>query len=160
MPPQNIEAEQAVLGSMLLDDTAVHLAMDMLTPESFYRTSHREIFNAMVSLFERSEAIDFVTVSAELRRMKVYEKIGAADYIKWLIDGVATTANIEFYASIVRDRALVRELINVSQRIVSESFEEEENAQELLDRAEQQVFDIRRKSTTDGFKALSGMIED
>lgn len=160
VPPQDIEAEQAVLGSMLLDSAAVHSAMDMLTPESFYRTSHKKIFEAMVHLFERSEAVDFVTVSSEMRKMKEFDKIGGADYLKALIDGVATTANIEHYAEIVRDRYLIRELINVSQRVISESFEDEENAQDLLDRAEQQVFDIRIKNATEGFKSLSGMIED
>ncbi len=160
VPPQDLEAEQAVLGSMLIDETAVHSAMDKLLPGSFYRTSHRKIFESMVSLFEKGEAIDFVTVSAELKKLKQYEEVGSSDYLKWLMDSVATTANVGHYADIVRDRALLRELINVSHGVIAESFSEEENAQSLLDRAEQRVFDIRNRNITEGFKSLSGMVED
>ena len=160
VPPQDLEAEQAVLGSMLIDESAVHAGVEMLTPESFYKTSHRKIFQVMSGLFEKGEPVDFVTVSSELKKQKEYENVGAADYLKWLMDSVATTANIEHYAGIVRDRALVRELISVSQKVIADGFQDDEDAQSLLDRAEQRVFDIRQRNMAEGFRALSGMVED
>ncbi len=160
LPPQNLEAERSVLGAMLIEEEAVLAGMDRLNGSSFYRSSHRNIYEAMARLFERGEAIDIVTVSEELRRKKKFRDTGGAEYLKGLVDSVATASNIEHYANIVRDKAVLRELIKTSQKILSESFQDEENAQSLLDKAEQRVFDIRGANVVEGFQPLSSMVEN
>ncbi|MGM0441045.1 MAG: replicative DNA helicase [Elusimicrobiota bacterium] len=160
VPPQNIEAERSVLGSILIDEDAVLTCIDILRPENFYRTAHRLIFKSVMRLFDRNEPVDIVTVSEDLAKNNELEKIGDSDYLTVLVNNVASPANVGYYAKIVRDKALLRELIRVSSRLSEESFQDSENAQNLLDKAEQQVFDIRQKNVRSGFQKMSNMVED
>jgi replicative DNA helicase len=159
IPPQNIDAENSVLGSMLIDEQAVTTAIDIVSNNSFYRTSHQIIFKAIASLFQRSEAVDVITVSEELKKNQKLESIGGVDYLTALVNGVATASNIEYYAKIVRDKALIRDLIKISSNIIDESYMEKDNAQSLFDRAEQQVFGIRQNTISEGFKKIGLMVE-
>lgn len=160
IPPQNVEAERSVLGSMLIDEQAVVSGINMLSNFSFYRTAHQIIYDAAKVLFDKNEAIDIITISEELRKNNRLDKVGGADYLTVLVDSVVTASNVEHYANIVRDKALLRELIKVSSKIIENSFKEQTDSQEILDKAEQQIFSIRQKSTRRGFTSLSDMVED
>lgn len=160
IPPQNIEAERAVLGSMLIDEQAVMVGMDLLTDSSFYGTSHQLIFNAMVSLFQHSVAIDIVTVAEELKKKQKFDNVGGSDYLTDIVNSVTTASNVEYYVRIVRDKALIRELIKISSKIIEDGFGEIEDAQSLFDRAEQQVFNIRQRNVREGFRKIGSMVED
>ncbi|MFC2048628.1 replicative DNA helicase [Elusimicrobiota bacterium] len=160
IPPHNLEAEKSVLGSMLIDENAVVVCINVLNDTSFYRTAHQLIFNAMKTLFERTEAIDIITVSEVLRQNAHLDNIGGGEYLTSLVDMVVTAANAEHYANMVRNKSMLRELIKVSSKTIEESFKDQEDSQSVLDKAEQKVFEIRQKNTKQGFIALSGMVED
>ncbi len=160
LPPQNLEAERSVLGAMLIDEQAVLKCVEFLRPESFYRTPHKLIFKAISALFEKSEAVDMVTVSDELQKKKQLSDIGGGDYLSELVNSVVTAANVLHYAKIVRDKSLLRDLIRVSSEVIEDGYRAEEDPLSLLDNAEQKVFDIRNKSVRGGFVNLSTMVED
>ncbi|MBN2407315.1 MAG: replicative DNA helicase [Elusimicrobia bacterium] len=160
IPPQNIEAEISVLGAMLVDEQAVIASVNLLTPRSFYKTSHQMIFEAAKDLFDRSEAVDIITVSEELRKKGSLEEVGGADYLSILVDSVTTASNVEHYAKIVRDKALMRELIKISSDVIEESFRNQDDSQDILDKAEQKVFSIRQSSIAGGFKKIGSMVEN
>ncbi len=160
IPPQNIEAEKSVLGSMLIDEQAVMVAVDLLPESFFYRTVHQIIFTAMQSLFQRGDAVDVITVAEELKRMQLLDKAGGPDYLTDLVNSVTTASNVEYYVKIVKDKALIRELIKISSKIIDDSYKEQENAGELFDKAEQQVFNVRLRSVREGFKKIGLMVEN
>jgi len=142
LPPQNTEAETAVLGSMLLDREAVARSIELLGEDSFYSEANRDIFRAVIKLYDENEGIDIVTIIEELKKRGVLDKVGGTTYITELANGVATSANIEHYAKIVQEKHLLRTLINTATRIVSESYESSAGVEEILDRAEKLIFDI------------------
>src|SRR4030042_1788933 len=123
LPPQNLEAEQSVLGGILSENEAVNKVLEILTPEDFYRDAHRKIFESLIMLSERDEPIDLITLTNELQKKKQIEVIGGASYLASLIDFVPTAANIEYYAKIVKEKSLVRKLINTSTKIVRRTYE-------------------------------------
>ncbi|MCX8015140.1 MAG: replicative DNA helicase, partial [candidate division WOR-3 bacterium] len=132
-PPQSIEAEQYVLGSMLLDEEAVVCALEMLDESCFYLSQHRKIFVAMANLFEKNKPIDILTVSEELRRLKELENIGGQEYLSTLVNAVLTTANIEEHCKLVLEKAIQRKLIQTATQIVTESLSSTQTTDELLD---------------------------
>ena len=150
----------AVLGSMLVDEQAVVIGIDLLEDNSFYRTAHQKIFVAIQGLFELGEAIDIITVSEELRKSDSFEAVGGADYLSQLVDSVTTAANIEYYAKIVNDKSLLRELIRISSQVIKDGYEEKDDAQVIFDRAEQWVFNVRERSVREGFRRIGTMVED
>src|SRR4030042_5006512 len=123
LPPQNIEAEQSVLGGILIENEAVNKVLENLTSEDFYRDAHRRIFEALIVLSERDEPSDLITLTNELQKKKELDLIGGASYLASLIDFVPTAANIEYYAKIVKEKSLVRKLINTSTKIVRRTYE-------------------------------------
>ncbi len=137
LPPQNIEAEQSVLGGILLENTAIHKVMEILKPDDFYRGSHQKIFDTMIDLFEKDEPADLITLTNDLRKKEQLDVIGGAAYIASLMDSVPTAANIEYYARIVKEKAILRKLIETSTEIITQSFGDREDVEELLDEAEQ-----------------------
>jgi len=146
VPPQAAEAEMAVLGSMLLSQEAVGRAIEILgEEENFYSSAHRRIYRACINLYEKNQAVDLVTVSEELRRLKWLDDVGGSVYLTRLAESVATSANIEYYARIVLEKAVLRRLINVATQIVAAGYEGTENPEELLDRAEQMIFSIKER---------------
>ncbi len=141
-PPYSEDAEQAVLGAMMMDTDAVLRASEIVDDSMFYREPHRRIFRAMLALIERRDVVDPLTLSDELERRGEIDEVGGADYITALIDAVPTSANVEYHARIVREKALLRRLIEVSTGIVSEAFEGHTTAAELLDAAEHRILQI------------------
>ncbi len=145
IPPQNLEAERAVLGAMLLNSEAVGIALELLDTYSFYAPEHQKIFSAIKELFLEDKAIDLVTVSGKLRDKSLLEEIGGIDYLSEIAEVVPSPSNVRHYAEIVRDKFVLRELIKVSDKIMSQCYEPDIDAKELLDRAEQMIFEIAQE---------------
>ncbi len=147
VPPQAVDIEAAVLGAMLLDKSAIAKVIEVLTDDAFYKEAHRNIFQAIITLFERSEPADIITVIEELRRRGLLDRIGGEVYITELTMKVTSAANVEFHARIILEKALMRNLITTSSEISTRAFRDNEDAFDLLDEAEQKVFRDIRKST-------------
>ncbi len=161
MPPQAVEAEMAVLGSMLLSREAVTKCLELLAPEDFYKTAHRKIFEAIVSLDERGETgVDYVTVSAELKRMGRLEEVGGSYYLTELANRVPSAASVDYYARIVLEKALLRRLIEVSNEIVGSAYEAREEAVNIIDSAEQKIFRLSEQKLRKGFERLKPILSD
>ena len=143
LPPQNIEAEMAVLGSMLIDDEAIAQAIEVLNPDSFYKDSHRRIFDCILNLFNQNKAVDIIIICDELKKQGLLEQVDGPGYLASLVNTVPTSANILHYALIVREKATLRALINNATRIISDAYNVEGNADEVLDNAERLIFEIR-----------------
>ena len=152
--PSNIEAERSILGAILLDNAVCNQAIELLRREDFFLDSHRRIFEKMTSLTERLMPIDLITLSDELRRAGEFEQIGGATYIASLIDGVPRTDTIEPYAKLVKQKSMLRKLISASQQIVSLAFEEEEEADVIIDKAEHLIFEIAEDRVRQGFQYI------
>ena len=141
-PPYAAEAEQAVIAAMLLDPDAIMRAAEYVDDTMFYREGHRRIFRAVVALTEKGDVVDPLTLAEELGRRGELEAAGGREYIGWLMDAVPTAANVEYHAKIVREKATMRRLIEVSTGIVTEAFDGQATAAELLDEAESKIFQI------------------
>ncbi len=160
LPPQNIEAEQSVLGSMLIDKDAQLEAAELLSPADFYKDSHRQIFLAIVALSNRGEPVDLVTVCDELSNQKLLDKVGGAAYLASMADLTPTAAHVRHYASIVREKALLRSMIRAATEIVGKSYEYVSNVEEYLDEAEQLIFEVARSRESKGFVALEEALHE
>ncbi len=158
VPPHNIEAEQSVLGSILLKDKAFAAVVEVVTANDFYRESHRVIFTALVELFNRNEPQDLVTVTSLLNDTNQLDAAGGAAYLASLTSIVPVTANISSYARIVRQKAVLRHLIGVSSDIANRCFEEQDDIDQLVDDAEQSIFDIAGKKDASVFQPLKNVI--
>lgn len=144
VPPQNIDAELSVLGSMLIDADAVPQAVERLKPHHFYSEAHQEIYRVFLELFELSIPLDLLTVTEKLRKKNLLEKVGGASYLAHLSTFVPTAANIEHYAKMVKDKAVLRNLISTSTQIVQESFNPQAEVNTLIDKAERLIFDVHQ----------------
>jgi len=158
--PHNLEAERTVLGAVLVDNAAFNSAAEVLTREDFYRESHRRIFEAMAVLAERSQPIDLVTLKNELTRGGALEAAGGAAYLGSLLDGVPRITNVEHWSRIIKERAVLRNLIHASNRIVQSCFEGEDEAAVLLDRAEKAIFDIAERRIRQGFVGIREIVKE
>jgi len=158
LPPQNIEAEQSVLGSILIDRDAIPTAMDVLRPEDFYQDVHRIIFKAVLRLYDDNRPVDVVTLTEELRRSGELERVGGLTYLSTLARTVPTAANIRHYANIVASKAMLRDLISAGTRIVTDAYESAEEPREILDRAEQMIFDIAQHQIRKPYTALKDLL--
>lgn len=158
LPPQNLEAEQSVLGAMLLDKEAIVKAAEILRPEDFYREAHRLIYGCVLSLFERGEAADLVTVCEELRRQGALEQVGGISYITTLANLVPTAANVEYYARIVEEKSLLRHLIRISGDVISRCYEGQEEVATLLDDAERRLTELSLRRSSQGFVPLKEVL--
>ncbi|HEX2218241.1 MAG TPA: replicative DNA helicase [Gemmatimonadales bacterium] len=156
--PYSAEAEQAVLGAMLLDQDAALRAAELVDDSMFYREAHRRLFRAMVSLVERRVVIDHITLRDELLRRGELESAGGLDYLAELADAVPTAANLEFHARIVRDKAILRRLIETSTGIITEAYDGHSTATELLDIAESRIFKISQQRGDEGFTRIKEML--
>lgn len=157
-PPYSEDAEQAVLSAMLIDQDAVLRAVEYVDDTMFYAERHRRIFRAMVTIAERGGVVDPLTLSEELNRKGELDASGGKDYIGFLVDAVPTAANIEYHAAIVREKAILRRLIEVSTSIVAEAFEGKSTANELLDEAEAKIFQVAEQKTKDGFTRIKELL--
>ena len=159
VPPQNLEAEVSVLGAILQEKEALLKALELLRPDHFYKEAHRKIYTACQGLFERNEPVDLVTLSNELSRRKELDQVGGAAYLTALVDQVPTAANVVYHARIVRDKALLRELIAVATAIVAEGYADREEVDEILDIAERRIFEISQDRITRSFVPLRGILK-
>jgi replicative DNA helicase len=151
-PPFSTEAETAVLGGMLIDREAVTRAVEHLSDGMFYREGNRRLYRAMVRLFERGDVIDVITVAEELKKTEELDSAGGLDYLGRLVDAVPTAANLEYHARIVRDKALLRRLIEQSSQIIRDVYEQgERNVEEILDQAEARIFHVAESHKRQGF---------
>lgn len=158
IPPHNLDAEQAVLGCMLLDTDIIPTVTELIKGEDFYRDDHREICEAILDLSERAGPIDIITVSEQLQLRGTLDKIGGLDYLANISNSVPTTANARHYAKIVEEKSLLRKLIKASADISSMSYEASEEAVYVLDRAEKSIFDILQKRNTQGFTHIKDIL--
>jgi replicative DNA helicase len=160
LPPQNLEAEQAVLGGVLIDNSVLPQVVEILQAQDFYRAGHRRIFEAMVALFERDDSIDLITVREILEQKNHLEDAGGTAYLASLIDMVPTAANVSFHSRIVREKALLRGLISTATEIASQSYEGSQDVEILLDEAERRIFDISERRTRAGFVGIRSILKD
>jgi replicative DNA helicase len=160
LPPQNIEAEQSVLGAILIENESLNKVLEILTADDFYREAHRKIFNALINLSERDEPADLITVKNELQKTNQLDSIGGASYITSLMDSVPTAANIEYYAKIVKEKAILRNLIQTSTEIITKSYEDREDVEELLDEAERGIFQISENRVRPSFYPIKKIVKD
>lgn len=158
LPPYNLEAEQAVLGSMMLDKEAVYTALELLEPEDFYKEAHQLIFAAIIHLETQGQPIDMITLTEELHRQNSIEKIGGVGYIAEVANIVPTAANIRHYAEIVEGKTILRKLIRVSTNIANRCYEDEEDTYELLDNAEKLILEIAENRNFSGLIPLKQVL--
>lgn len=151
MPPQSIEAEQAFLGSVLIDKDAIMKVADIIEPEDFYRDDHGLIFGVMRKLFEKRRPIDMVTMTEELENAKKLEEIGGASYLTSLANGVPTAAHVTHYAEIIKNKSTLRKLIKAANDISGLGYNEEDDVDNLLDKAESSLFAISQKYLSENF---------
>lgn len=160
IPPQNIEAEMAVLGSILIEEEVVTNAIELLDEDCFYKENHRIIYQAILSLFSENKAIDLITLTDALRRQGQLENIGGVTYLAELTNVVPTAANVIHYAKIIKEKALLRKLINTATQIVTQSYESDQDVNNLLDKAEKQIFEIASTKIKGGFVLVKELIKD
>ncbi|OGF46213.1 MAG: replicative DNA helicase [Candidatus Firestonebacteria bacterium RIFOXYC2_FULL_39_67] len=158
LPPQNIEAEKSVIGSMLIEPEALQKVVELLKEDSFYRDSHRKIFSAVMRLFDNNQPVDLITVAEELKKNNELDRVGGAEYIAELINTVPTAANVEYYAGIVKEKSALRDLINISTAIITDAYNENSVADTLLDKAEHQIFSISEKRIRPGFLKMKDLV--
>jgi len=159
VPPQNIEAETSVLGSMLFDAEVIPLAIELLNESYFYLDAHRKIFNCLLSLFDVNRPVDIITVTEELRKRKQLEEIGGASYLTQLTANVPTSANFDQHAHIVKEKAILRDLIHTATQIVQDSFDAGADVSDVLDRSEQSIFKISQRRVEGKFFGMKEIIK-
>ena len=156
--PQALELEEAVLGSMMMEQSAVNAVIDVLKPESFYRDAHRRIYAAIMDLFHASEPIDILTVTETLRKLGDLQQVGGAQAVAALTSRIASTANIEAHARIISQKYIQRELIRVSSVITQKAFEETTDVLDLLDEAESQLFEVAQGNIRKSYESMSSIM--
>ena len=160
VPPQNLEAEEAVLGSILLEQDSIISVMEFLVPDDFYRVAHQLIFAAMIELNQNSEAIDPITVSEKLRQKNQIDNVGGEAGIIELLDKVPTAANVEFYTQIVLEKSTRRKLIKTSTNIVKNAYQEDETIANVLDTAERDILSVSEGRNKAGFIPIRDVLHD
>jgi replicative DNA helicase len=160
LPPQNVEAEQCLLGCLMLDKDAIVKVVDTVSPDDFYKGAHRDIYQVMYDLYEKSEPIDLLSVSAKLKERNKLDDVGSSIYLTSLINTVPTATNIAHYAKIVREKKTLRDLISVSEEIGLSAFDETEDVEMLLDKAEKTVFDIGQRAISQAFICIKDILPE
>lgn len=157
--PHNLEAEQTVLGAVLIDNEAFHHAAELLRQSDFYRDAHRKIFSRMAALYSRGQGIDLVTLKDELMRAGELESAGGIAYLTSLVDGVPRASNVPYYASIVKEKSVLRNLIASANRIIQSCFDQPEDTRLVLDQAERSIFEIAEGAIRTGFEPVSEIVK-
>lgn len=160
IPPQNLEAEQSVLGGILIENSAINRVTEILDVNDFYRDAHRKIFSALIDLSERDEPADLITLTNELKKKNQLDAIGGASYLASLIDSVPTAANIEYYAKIVKEKAILRKLIETSTEIITQSYEDRGDVESFLDDAERAIFEISERRVKPSFYPIKDIVKE
>ncbi|MFH1856260.1 MAG: replicative DNA helicase [Candidatus Omnitrophota bacterium] len=158
IPPQSIEAEAAVLGAMLIDENAPSVVFEILQENCFYKDAHRKIFSAILDLYNLSQPIDILTLQEVLKKKNLLEESGGTSYIMNIANSVPTAANVEYHARIIKEKAILRNLITAATQIAGDAYENSQDADYLLDKSEKLIFDIASERVKTGFKALKEVI--
>lgn len=160
IPPNSIEAEQSVLGSMLLDREAIIVVLELLKGSDFYKEAHKEIFESMYDLFSRNEPVDLVTLTEELKKRETLEAIGGIPYLTSLASGVPITSNVRYYADIVERKSLLRKLIKSSQDIIQLGYSSDVEVLEVIEHAQKSIYDISQDRSNEGFTSIRDVLSD
>ncbi|OPY69000.1 MAG: Replicative DNA helicase [Syntrophorhabdaceae bacterium PtaU1.Bin034] len=158
IPPQNLDAEESLLGGVLIDPEALNKVVDVVDAEDFYREDHRVIYELVLDLYERSEPIDLITVSSLARDKGLIEKIGGITHLSRLVDGMPTSANIVQYAKMVKEKALLRNLMHIATEIVEKGYEVDTNVDNFIDEAEKMIFQISEKKFRPSFYSIKDLV--
>ncbi len=158
IPPHSIEAEQSVLGAMILDKEAINMAVEMIKPEDFYKEANKEIFEAIINLYNKNEPVDLITLAEELKRRGTLESVGGVTYLADLSSGVATTANTKYYCKIVEEKSILRRLIKSCNEVILKSYEDSEEVNAIIEKAEKSIFDITQGRHREGFAPLNEVL--
>ncbi|HHT9116639.1 MAG: replicative DNA helicase [Planctomycetes bacterium] len=158
--PQSIEAEMSVLGAMILDNEVISLVIPILNKLSFYKTAHRELYQAIVDIYDKGQPVDLVVLREELKKRSLLEKVGGVEYLMELEESVPTIGNVEYYANIVREKAIKRNLIEVAATIQKQSFEESTDTEHLLDASERAIFDITQRKFNTASTKLNEILKE
>lgn len=160
LPPQNLEAEQSVLGGMLIDNETVNRVIEILRPDDFYRPAHQLIYQAIVSLYQTNEPSDLITITNWLKKEHRLDEVGGPSYLAMLVDQVPTTANIAHYAYIVYDKAVLRHVISGAGEIIQKGYEAKGNVEQYLDQAEKIIFEIAQRKASKSFAHVKDIVKD
>ncbi|MCD6303894.1 MAG: hypothetical protein J7M21_02910, partial [Planctomycetes bacterium] len=158
VPPQSIQAEACVLGSMILHAPVIDVIVQMLRAEDFYRPAHQVLFNVLVEMHDAGKPIDLVTVREALQQQGRLEDVGGIDYVVAMVEGVPSAASAEYYARVVREKSMLRRLIVAGTEMVQDAFETHEDAAVVLDRAEQRVFEIATERVEDQTATMESLL--
>lgn len=158
IPPHSIEAEQSVLGAMIVNKEAINTALEMIRPDDFYKEANREVFETIIVLFNKNEPVDLITLSEELKRRGTLDNIGGVTYIANLSSSVATTANTKYYCKIVEEKSILRRLIRSSDEIMTKAYEDQDEINAIIEKAEKNIFDITQGSHKQGFAPISEVL--
>jgi len=159
VPPNNLEAEQSTLGSMMLESSALEKGMEILKAEDFYRPAHQEIFDALLSLAERDEPADLITLQEELRKRGKLEDCGGTEYLMALVDTVPTAANVEYYARIVEQKSILRKLISAGTQIIGLAQNQDEDVDSITDQAERIIFGVAQRRIGEFFRPITPLLD-
>jgi len=160
LPPQSLEAEMSILGGILIDNDAINRVLEMLTPEDFYRESHRKIFQAMMKLSDLREPCDFITMTDMLKKAGELEEIGGAAYLATLVDYVPTAANIAYYCKMVKEKSTNRKLISVATEIVSRGYDEQADVEDMLDKAQKEIYEISENKSRPQYVPVQAVLKE
>ena len=158
VPPQSLEAEQATLGAMLLDRDAIARAVELLRPQDFYREAHERLFHTMMTLFDRGDPVDLVTLGEQLKSQGDLDRVGGIPYLTELLERVPTAANVERYASIVRDKAILRNLIQASSEMIRLAHDTSEDVDKTVDECERRIFAVAERTVSSSFTSLRDLV--
>jgi replicative DNA helicase len=148
VPPQNVEAEQSVLGAMLIEREAISRVAEFLQKEDFYREAHRLIYDAIIQLYNKNEAVDLITITEQLKKEDKLEAVGGISYISSLANSIPTAANVIYHARIIEEKALLRQLINAATHIAGMGYEANDDVVNVLDQAEKMILGVSNRKVT------------
>ena len=156
--PNSLDAEQSVIGSMIMDKDAILTAMEMLTSDDFYHKQYGILFDAMIELYSKGLPVDLITLQNKLKEKEVPEEISSLSYVKELLDAVPTSANIKHYADIVHEKAVLRRLIQTTEKVSNTCYLDNEPLEDILDRTEKEVFDVLQQRSASEFEPISQVV--
>lgn len=159
MPPHNLEAEKTVLGGILVNNKNLNVVMSIISPEDFYKDANKKIIQTIISLVDKGQPVDLLTLSEELRKAGSLEELGGASYLSSLMDGVPKSLNIEYHARIIKEKSLLRRLILSSTRIINSSYEQKEDADQLLNEAQRAIIEVAEQRIKPGFMSIGTLTE-
>lgn len=160
IPPHDIEAEQAIIGSMLTDKDAVIAAVEVLQEQDFYREDNKIIYSAILNLYNRAEPIDIITLKSELKSMGKFEAVGGLEYIVQLPDKVPTTSNVEQYIKIVEEKSMLRALIKTADELITLGYDPTQEVEQVIDIAEKKIFQVMQKKNQNGYSSIKDILVD